>query len=1364
MIKKTTAIIFAYLIIFITIANVYGDEKPPDEVLIGNELHDIAMDEDYVWIATEKGVNRYDRKADQWKFFTVSDGLISNQVNCVAPEFVEGLLGRKSGDEVWFGTDSGVSVYNKKTGSWASFTTKDGLIHNKVNAISARGGDVWIGTDKGVSMYDKKKRLWMSYSNFPGILTAKVTAVYHQHDYAWIGTEEGLARYNYRYRKWEYFRTTGSLWYSPLGGMRSTEDSPLIGNVIHTIDGEGRYVYIATDVSLVVFDNVAAQNLSNEQSGYSGSGRRERTQENERYRPRGRTGDSLNLTTDRAKIWKEMSWTYIDIASLSADKSYEVSSAVYDVAYRSGQTWIATNRGLIRLDFLTNARQVFRKKQGLIDDEITTVATTGDEVWAGTPHGLSRYNAYRRSWTNYRMEQALPSAYVTALAEDKDGMWFGTRGAASSYKNERWKTFTRNDGLAGNNVKSIAVVGNFVWFGTDEGISRLNKSTNQWNNFKAGATGLLSNDVTSAMVDGKFVWIGTKNGLSRYDDTTEEWKDYSIKTGLLDNHVTSIVADPEFVWIGTISGLNRYNKKSDDWVNFEKSMITSLALEGDHVWVGTKKGLSAIERKTGKWTDYTDKPITAISVQNEPKKMVWIGGRRNISLYDPATNDIRTFTDADIEGISRVNVYGIQNTMKYVWFATDGGIYRYSKSDGTWWTYSPSKQRGSMETLADGNVRSVVTDVDFVYFGTANGISRYDKMTGNWLNYTTTDGLIDNDVYALMLDDADLWVGTQKGISKYDTVSDLWTGYTKKDGLPSDAIFSLAMSNSSKKIIWAGTRSGVAYLQDDKWNRITVANGLPDNFVWFVGTDSNSKDEIWFGTNKGAVRYNYVKDTYIIYTMEDGLTDNVILSIGFTGKYVFLNTPKGATIYDRELDTFTPFSQSDGLVGISAKCVGSEQEIKQKVWIGTDNGVSLYDFVTDRTKNYNENDGLAGNNTQSIMVDGKDVWFATDSGVSKYDTISDQWVTYRKASAVSQSSGSADLISPNIKSLAVDDNYVWVGTRIGLSRYDKISDSWEKFPLSGVLSANKASLDSPFAGWIPETPGTTSPFIRVMAVTGKYLWMGSDDGLYIYDSSTKSLSGFSSNLKNIRNITIDKGKVWVTCDDQIALFEKESNSNTWTFLSDNGVVEKSYWLSAEIDPQTNQRIIKYSEKRIDFTKGIGLINLTVAGVSGDLLWLGKTKGLTVFDVKNRKMANTINIPDDLSQQIITAITFDKDSGWIGTREGLYRYDRKVGTWEKITKENGLASDRVSSLVVSDKYLWVGSSDHGISCYDKATSKWQIFNDEDGLADNNVRTILVDGEHVWFGTFSGGVCRYDKASDLWTTYKAADYKMASYAKQ
>jgi ligand-binding sensor domain-containing protein len=1440
-------LLFLCSVLFLEITDANGEQREPGEVLIGNELRDIAMDEDYVWMATEKGVNRYDRSSDEWKFFTVADGLVSNLVNCIAPERVEGILAKKSGSEVWFGTDSGVSVYNKEMNTWKSYTKRDGLIFNKVNAISARGDDVWIGTDRGVSVYDKKKDTWMSYSSFPGIPTSEVTAIHHEHAYAWIGTQKGLARYNYRERKWEYFRTSGSVWFSPEGGMRKTDDSPIPDDRINSIDGEGQYVYIATKSCLVEYDRNATLNFVAERTAYSGLTRAKRVAVDSLYRARRVEGGArLSLSRDRKEKWEKMGWRYMDLSTLMGDKRHEVSDNFLDVKYRSGEVWVATSRGLARFDSWVGERQTFTKANGLIDDEVNTIGTIGGEVWAGTSHGLGTYNLYRRSWKNYSMERALPSSYITALAEDKDGMWFATRGAVSSldHETERWKTFTRDEGLAGANISSIAVVGNYVWFGTDEGVSRLEKSTKEWDNFNASRTGLVSNDVTAILVDGKYIWVGTKVGLNRYDDTTGEWTTYSTSFGLLDNYINALAADPKFVWIGTRSGLNRYDKAADKWTAYtaadglSNNVITSLALDRDRVWAATKRGLNSMDRETGKWTSYTvtDDPINAIAAEEDGGK-VWMGGRGSISRYELATGDLRAFTDADVAGLSRVNVYGVQDTAQYVWFATDGGIFRYNKADGTWWVYSPTKQRGSTDTLVDGNVQAIAGDKDFVYFGTPAGISRYDKMTGNWVSYTTADGLISSDVRALLLDGPDLWVGTQSGISRYDTVSDTWTDYTKKDGLPSDIVFSLALENRQPPIplnkggikggcpfvkgdgtIWAGTRGGAASLEKeeqppespfakgDLWKKITTADGLPDNCVWSVAVDPSPLIKgdlggcpyIWFGTNKGAARYSLADNSWLIYTEDDGLINNVVLSIGFDDKYVFLNGPEGATIYDKELGSFTPFSMWDGLAGPKATCIAAAARPNerspvartlettdlrretglQEIWIGTSGGATRYDLVTDIAKSITSDDGLVSDNVQAIKLDEQYVWFGTDSGVSRYDIIMDEWITFHKAATSSREGQSSGLISFNIKSLAVDDNYLWVGTRAGLSRYDKVNGFWSYFPLeyvhpereaprpggskrdiltsltqqllttglsSGKEDASAAEIGSPLDGRASRYPPTWRPFIRALAVDGKYLWIGSNMGLFLYDKSFDELAGFTSDVTDIRDIIVGNNMIWLICPDKIAAFQRGSSFDSWLFYSD-------MWMDEEVtsDGETFQIV------RRDFSASAGLTNLTSTIIDGDLVWLGREKGLRVFNTKELEPVTSIEVPGDISEKKITAMAPDGQYFWIGTRDGLYRHDTNVRTWEHFTKNDGLTSNRVSCLAVDDGYIWVGSSDRGVSRYDKSTAQWRIFTSESGLADNNVRAIAVDGKYVWFGTFSGGVCRYDKTSDLWTTYRTEDY--------
>ena len=1379
--RGMTAILLLLLAFFLN--TVDADEaEEASEVLIGDELRDIEMDADHVWIATDKGVNRYDRKTDEWKFFTISDGLVSNQVNCIAPERIEGILGQKSGDEVWFGTDSGVSMYDKNTGLWKTFTKKDGLIHNKVNAISARGRDVWIATDKGVSVYDKKKNSWKSYSKFPGLPTSKATSVYHQSSYAWIGTQRGLARYNYAYKKWEYFTTGGSMWYSPEDGIRKTNDSPIPDDRINAIDGQGRYVYIATKSCLAEFNEGVATSYLTERRAYSKLGRGRRTAVNSLYRSRRmESGARLRMKRARTEAWEELGWKCMNLSSLMGSKRDEVSDNFLDVKYRSGEAWVATSRGLARFDSWMGERQVFTKENGLIDDEVTAIAATGGEVWAGTAHGLGTYNLYRRSWKNYRMEKALPSSYVTALAEDKGGMWFATRGAVSSFdaKTERWKTYTRKDGLAGANIKSVAVVGNYVWFGTDEGVSRLNKSTKKWDNFSASQSGLVSDNVTATLVDGKYIWVGTKLGLNRYDDTAGQWTTYSTSFGLLDNSINALAADPKFVWVGTRGGLNRYDKAADKWTGYttddglSNNVITALALDSERVWAATRRGLNMLDRKTEKWTNYTHKRINTIALQDGDK--VWMGGRASISRYDLAADELQEFTDADAEGLSRVNVYGAQDTPQYVWFATDGGIFRYNKLDGTWWMYSPTKQRGSTATLADGNVRAIAGDKDYIYFATAAGISRYDRMNGNWLSYTTDDGLIGSDVYALLLDGPDLWAGTQDGVSKYDTVSDTWTSYARKDGLPANQVFSLALENGK---LWVGTRSGAAYMEKGKpgWHKITRSDGLPDNHVWCVAVD---EPYIWFGTNDGAARYDQAKEIWTIYRVDDGLLNNTVLSIGFEGKYIFLNTPGGVTIYDKELDSFTPFSQSDGLAGQTAASIGSSlpatqgsapqpvKELRQEVWIGTYGGATRYDMVTDTARNISSEDGLASNKVQVIRMDGQYIWFGTDSGLSRYNRLTDEWTTFGKAAIATRDEQSSGLISYNIKSLAAEDNYLWVGTRSGLSRYDKINGDWQYFPMTESrpdnvpqksASASIARAAEEFMGVLyPDnekesilggsgaTPPTAAPSIRTISIRGKHLWLGTDIGLFVYDKSVDSLVWFTSEVKNIRNIRFHKDKVWIICDDKIAMFERGGAYESWTVFSDT-----------RVDEEVTSDVGKSASKARDLDAGAGLINLTSAVVDGDRVWLGRENGLRVYNVKKRKPDKSIQLPEDLSDKKITATIMDGRYIWIGTREGLHRYDLQTGAWAVFTTDNGLTSNYVSCLAVGDQKIWVGSSDRGVSGYDRRSGAWDTFTTEDGLADNNVRAIAVDGKYVWFGTFSGGVCRYDKTSDLWTTYRTENY--------
>jgi len=107
--------------------------------LINDSINDLLMTGNIVWIATNKGVSY--KMGDQFYSLTVADGLIHNKVNCI--EY--GL----NPNELLFGTDKGISLYNIKTKAWKNYNSSNsGLYSNKVNTLRNDAmGNIWIGSD-----------------------------------------------------------------------------------------------------------------------------------------------------------------------------------------------------------------------------------------------------------------------------------------------------------------------------------------------------------------------------------------------------------------------------------------------------------------------------------------------------------------------------------------------------------------------------------------------------------------------------------------------------------------------------------------------------------------------------------------------------------------------------------------------------------------------------------------------------------------------------------------------------------------------------------------------------------------------------------------------------------------------------------------------------------------------------------------------------------------------------------------------------------------------------------------------------------------------------------------------------------------
>ena len=1359
--------IVSCLLLGLSFGSVLTAEVPTDEeflhVLVGNEILDIAADSDDVWIATNKGVNRYHRDTKQWSFLTIADGLVNNHVQCIDIERREGLLGQKPGARVWFGTESGLSMFHKETGEWRTFTTRDGILENDIRDISAYGDSVWMISPHGASVYDIEDGTWTSYTTFPGVRQAQLTCVYHDSHYTWIGTTDGLVRYNHRrkrsldalttqpkseserklleqhgadivYGRWEFFTNRLSEWISPAGGGRSSMNaaeqakSPFPDTMIRSIAGNLKYVFIGTRTGLVRYDIKSPLRVSGEQDAYAALTRAARRRRNLSYTTRARVAgvERVEHTKSiRRVLWEELGWTFFQLTQNRLDQRAEISDDMVDIAVSRGEFWAATPRGLVKLDPEIGTYEWFNRDHGFAANRVNTVSVAKGQTWAGTPHGVMVRGLFGSDWVRLRMERALPSNYVTAVGADHKWVWFGTPGAASRFNpnTNRWQTYARDEGLAGEKVSGIEVVGNFVWFATNEGISRLDKHTEQIDHFGKATTLLTTDEITATLVDGRFVWIGSTDGLARYDKVQQEW--HIFRDELPSPSVTALTADPYYLWVGTEAGLIRYRKDAEGesgWqvigearlpVDDDHSAIRSLAANESDVFIAGATGLSRWSIRNREWFRYSSEDGIPPGIRSlaADESGVWIGGRGKLAHLNVFTGEIRHFTDADVKGLSHVTVMDAIVADDHVWFGTDHGIYRYNRRTGFWWVFAPYQSRGETDILIDSNIQTIAHNNAYVHFGTPLGMSRYDKLTGNWINTTKDDGLPDSDVRAIGLDGNDIWIATPNGVGHYDYVADEWQTYTRRDGLPGEDALAVAVGAEA---IWIGTTTGAARFdkQARTWQLFTLRDGLPDRVVQAIAVDGVN---VWFGTPEGIAVMNSELGTWNWYTTANGLLSNDIRSFYVTEPYLFINTPAGSTVVDRDLGSFTTFSRTDGL---AASYVKSLDTAERYFWFGTPGGLTLYDLVPDLPDaTYGMDTGLPSNNIQAVCVDEPLVWVGTDSGLARYDREKDIWNVFRAVAKRGKETRDAGLLSHNIKSLATARNHLWVGTRSGLSRYDKVTGSWQHMPLS------------------------TEHVIRSLGNDGRFLWLGTLTGLVLYDTASERALTTKTEYAPVRDVAMDrKGNMWFLMPDRLVQMYRERLEDVWITVQGN----------SRLETVTGVTRTKLAES------DLGILKATCMAMIDDQIWIGRERGIVVYEPKKHRNER-IELPPELESTKITDMLFDGEFLWVGTRNGVFRHEPASASWTHLTQQDGLSSGHVSAVIVDQDMLWVATADSGVCCYNKATGEWQDYRFGDGPADNNIRAMCADEKYVWLGTFSGGVCRYDKSNGLWTTYKTADYR-------
>jgi signal transduction histidine kinase/ligand-binding sensor domain-containing protein len=305
----------------------------------------------------------------------------------------------------------------------------------------------------------------------------------------------------------------------------------------------------------------------------------------------------------------------------------------------------------------------------------------------------------------------------------------------------------------------------------------------------------------------------------------------------------------------------------------------------------------------------------------------------------------------------------------------------------------------------------------YLWLGTQSGVVRFDGIDFSPVRALQEHSLGDMWARAIVEDKAGrVWMTSNDldlvRISKDDSVK----VFTEKDGLPTGDFSCLVPDPSGA--MWACTATGLVRFRDKGFdvyqspekivNRPLIGCRADDGTIWIAGgsvlaswngsqfSRLNLKsvsgdlgmrsllcvdDGLWIGTTKGLVHYQGGKER--LYTVKDGLSDNVVLSLALGQDHtIWIGTRNG---FSRLRDgVFDSYGYREGLSQNTVFWVYEDRE--GSLWVATNNG--LNQFLDGAATRYNRNEGLPSDNMGPIFQDRRgNVWTGSlDGGLARFDS------------------------------------------------------------------------------------------------------------------------------------------------------------------------------------------------------------------------------------------------------------------------------------------------------------------------------------------------------------------------------------------
>jgi ligand-binding sensor domain-containing protein len=470
---------------------------------------------------------------------------------------------------------------------------------------------------------------------------------------------------------------------------------------------------------------------------------------------------------------------------------------------RRGQLWVATRRGLFRVDPSTGASTCFRHDPrddaSLSDDRIASLLLDrGGQLWVGTRSGHNRYDEATGKFVRLFQEADRPAwlkkVNVETMLEDEKGVqWLGTVGSGLvRYLPEtgELEQYLPDPGgrnsIGGARILSLVTDGKGrIYVGPeDAGLDVLEPATGRFVHYRpdpGDPASLGSSSLYQLRFDDQgILWIATFNGGIDYvSPFGQRFGLVTARPGKLINpHVLALMEDHGGnLWIGTDGGgVARRDRGTGLFTTYRHDPRRTDSLASDavlalhedaehHIWVGMwAAGLDRLDPGTGRFehhrnTSSVDDAVWAIADDGRGKLILGTFDR-GAQEFDPRKGRFRQMASL-YPGLSTIDIVlaAAVDGKGNLWLAEPGGPQFVDREAGT----------ATRHALPLGNPQALLLDSrGNVWIGTDSG-GLYCLGADRRLRrrYTVEDGLPSDNIASILEDESgNLWVSTRRGIAR----------------------------------------------------------------------------------------------------------------------------------------------------------------------------------------------------------------------------------------------------------------------------------------------------------------------------------------------------------------------------------------------------------------------------------------------------------------------------------------------------------------------------------------------------------------------------------------------------------------------